>query len=422
MRRDILLTVGARVLIVTAGLLSSVITARVLGPKGRGEYFFLVTLSAAIVQFGALGLHASNTYLVAKDRARLPALTANSLLVALAVGGIGGTLVALLLPRLGFFPDTPDRFFWYAAALTPPTLFFLLGSNLLVGMGRIATFNFVDVASRAIVLLALVVAGVFALDVDGFAAASILAWTAAALMLGAMLRSGLGDLRFDRESFRSGFRFAAKTYAVAILGFAVLRGSVFLLQHYYGSVELGYYSIATQIADVLALFPTSVALVLFPALVRDRAGSWRTTRRSFVTVVATLIAAAAAAWVLAEPFIRVVYGAEFTPAAAVLRWQLPGVVAIGATAVVSQYLAAHGLPRTLIGAWVAGLVALVVLGFTLVPDHAGSGAAAALSASYVLVLCLVLLLAWRVRRGEGAQSEAGPSEPLAGRSESSTLL
>lgn len=411
MRRDVLLTLGARLLIVAGGFASSIVTARFLGPQGRGEYFFFVMLAGAIVQFGALGLHASNTYLAARDRTRLPALTANSVIVALGVGSFAGVVTALLLPQLGVFPATPDRLFWYAALLAPPTLFFLLGSNLLVGTSRITAFNAVDVGSRVLVLAALVVAGLLALDVDGFAAASIIAWTASAALLAASLGRAVLRPRFDLDTFRAGLRFAAKTYVVAVLGFAVLRGSIFLLQHYHGSIELGYYSIASQIADVLALLPASIALVIFPALVRDTAGSWPATRRSVLIVVAGLVVGSAAAWLLAEPFIRIAYGAEFTPAAAVLRWLLPGVIAIGATTVLSQYLAAHGLPKMVVGVWAIGFTALAVLGFALVPGHGASGAAVALSGAYLLVLGLICVLVVRLQAAHAAAIVSPRPEP-----------
>src|SRR6185295_16698317 len=59
---SVVATVAVRLLIVAGGFVSSVITARLLSPAGRGEYFLVVTLAQTLAQFGNLGLQSSNTY------------------------------------------------------------------------------------------------------------------------------------------------------------------------------------------------------------------------------------------------------------------------------------------------------------------------------------------------------------------------
>lgn len=396
MRRDVLLTVGTRVLITVAGLAAGIVTARFLGERGRGEYFFGVTVAAGIVQFANLGLHASNTYQVASERSLLRGLTANSLWVSIVLGGGGGVAVAAVLQLTGAFPDLPDRTFWLAAAIAPASLFFLLGANLLVGVQRIGEFNAVEAGSRVFLLLALLGAGLAAWGASGFLAVSAVAWTiVAVVLLGLILREGDRRLTFDRAVFAAGYRYAARSYAIAVFGYLVLRGNVFLLEHSKGSNEVGEFSIATQAADAIAIVPTSMALVLFPALVRDRAGSWARTVRATAVTSATLTAVCVFFALFARPLIRIVFGAQYLPAAPMLRLLLPGIVCVGATAVLGQYLGALGQPRAFVALW-AGAVALALgLGALLIPDHGGQGAAIALSVTYGAVLAGVLMLGLR---------------------------
>jgi len=95
LRRSVLETYGTRVLVVAVTFATAVVIARELGPTGRGFYAVAATVGAIGVQFGNLGLHASNIYHVAKDRALLPALIGNTLAVVFvacvvtALGGIG---------------------------------------------------------------------------------------------------------------------------------------------------------------------------------------------------------------------------------------------------------------------------------------------------------------------------------------------
>lgn len=395
-------TVATRAAMLAAGLAASVITARFLGPAGRGEYFFVVTLAAAVVQFGSLGLQASNTYLVATDRSLLGRLVANSVLVALVAGTVGGAAVAAASDLFGLFPGTPGHLLWFVVALAPLTLFFLLGMNLLVGTGRIGVFNLLEAASQLVLLAVLGTAGALALGVAGFLTASAIGWAIVAALLLALLVGREIDLRFDADVFRRGLGFAAKSYLVVLLGFFVLRANVFLVQHFVGAKELGYYSIAAQVADALVLVPTSVALVLFPRLVSERATSWDSTRRACIATGLFLAGICVVVALVAHPLVRLAFGADFEPAVPVLRLMLPGVLAVGMTTVLSQYLAAIGLPRMLVGVWAGGFAVALLLGALLVRERASEGAAIALSTTYALLFLAMLLTARHYRHAGAA--------------------
>src|SRR6266852_9753352 len=81
LRRSVLETYATRVLVLAVTFATAVVIARELGPTGRGFYAVAATVGAIGVQFSNLGLHLSNTYYVAKDRALLPALIGNTLAV-----------------------------------------------------------------------------------------------------------------------------------------------------------------------------------------------------------------------------------------------------------------------------------------------------------------------------------------------------
>ncbi len=80
--------------------------------------------------------------------------------------------------------------------------------------------------------------------------------------------------------FLQGASFGIKAYCVTLVGFFVLKGNVFLLKFYSSEEVLGYYSIASQLNDCLAILPTSMGLVLFPNLVRNEEGRWLVMKNS----------------------------------------------------------------------------------------------------------------------------------------------
>ena len=77
---DVLQVLGTRVAALAISLGGSVILARALGPEGRGEFVFALTVAALIAQVGNIGLLSSNTYLAARDTGLVGPLTVNDVL------------------------------------------------------------------------------------------------------------------------------------------------------------------------------------------------------------------------------------------------------------------------------------------------------------------------------------------------------
>jgi O-antigen/teichoic acid export membrane protein len=406
MTLNISLTLLVRFARIPLGLVTSVLTARFLGPDGRGNYVFVVTLAALIVQFGNLGLQSSNTYLVAKNRELIGGLLSNSIFAALLSIPLSGLVIWVASLSNG----EAGILLWWAAGLAPASLFLLLGSNLLVGTGRIVLFNVFEFAYAALVVPLMLVAGLLHRGVGGMLLATVLAAWLASFGLLFVLVGPEVRIRFAPDAFRSGLRFATKAYLVALLGFLVLRANVFLLERLAGASPLGQYSIASQITDLLAVLPQSVALVLFPRLVADQEHRWSTLRRSAQTTALLIIGLCAAVAGLAYPFIAIVFGSAYLPAVPILLFLLPGVVILAVTTVLSQYLAARGLPILLVGAWAIALLVVTFTSSVLIPSFGGLGAAIGLTLAYAVLFILVSILTF-IERGREVSEQTMERRP-----------
>ena len=401
MIRQIALTAGTRVGLTIFGLATSVVTARFLGSAGRGDYFFMVTLAALVVQLANLGLPASNTLFAARDPRRTPQLVANAFWISLVVGGGLGLGVALFAHAAGMLQDTPAEFLWVAAALVPPTLFYLLTTGILVGRGQIRALNALEFGVRALLMPVLIAAGLAGLGASGFVAVSVIVWAvgcvAAAALVGRYARLSLA---FSRELLVVGFRYATKSYLITLFAFVSLRGNIFLLRREFGPADLGLYSIAMQIADVLILLPQAVGMILFPQLVRETGARWERTRQAALWVAGIMIVLCVLTAVFSGPVIRVFYGEEFGPSTRVLQIMLPSVFSLAVAGVLSQYLAAIGLPRPLLAVWAAGVAFVLLLSSALIPAHGAAGAAAALSIGNMTILAAIAVTSYVYRNAE----------------------
>jgi O-antigen/teichoic acid export membrane protein len=398
--RDVLLTIAARLAVLLVSVGSGIVTARFLGPHGRGQYYFVTTVAALFVQLGNLGLPTSNIYLVARRRALLGALSANSLVVSVLIGTLLGTFAVAIISNLTPAAErTPGL--WWAVVIAPASLFFLLGSNLLVGIGRIGTFNGFQVLGNLLVLLGIVAAGFAGAGPFGFLLGLAMVWSLTAAALGWVLwRHSAGKAWPSLRVFKRGIGYTTKVYIVTLLGALLLKSGVFFVREISGTTSLGYYSIASQLADVIAILPSSVALVLFPELLRRRMSRWRTARQSFAIVAGLLLLGCILAAWLARPGIELVFGSRFAAAVPIFLWMLPSAFFLGSTSILSKYLAASGYPRALVAIWALVFLVMLALSALLVPKYGGVGAAAALSLSHLLLFVLVAILCVRTAKSQ----------------------
>ncbi|MDC1311134.1 oligosaccharide flippase family protein [Burkholderiales bacterium] len=390
--QQVLWTLFVRTLLIAAGFISSIITARFLGPEGRGVFFYWVTLAAFATQFGNLGLHSSNTYLLTKGRARLSALAANSLWVSLIGGGVAGGFLILSLWLMD--GTTGDRWSLLLPALflIPSGLYFLLGTNLLVAEGRIGEYNGFELGNRYLGLAAMFFAAWYWRSPQGLLVIMSVVAVLMCLPLYLRLRVLGGDGGGSFLLMREGFGYATRAYLAAALGFAVLRLNTLLIERYADAATLGTWSIAAQLLEVIIVIPSTIALVLLPRIMRSE-NPYKLMQTQLRLVTVSLILACMAVAYLGDELIMFAYGERFAGAYTMLLWGLPGIFALGLTAIISQYLASAGIPLTLVFIWIIGLVVELVLAIWLIPSYGGIGAMLSLSLTYLFILGLVWLLA-----------------------------
>jgi O-antigen/teichoic acid export membrane protein len=404
-------TFTGRVLLVGLGVASSVLTARFLGPGGRGVLATLTAMAGIGLQLGNLGLHASNTFQVSRRPDLLAPIWANSLRTASALGlalAIAALAAGSIVP--GILGTIPLPLLLPAALSIPFQLLVLFGLNLLVGMGRTALFNGLELAFRAASVAGLVVTLAWlGKDVRWVLGLNLVlavgAAAALAMVLGRMVRrSGQRESRGSLTLFRSGIEYGAKAYVAALLAYLIVRSDMLLVNALRGTAEAGIYSIAVQIADLLYLLPMSIGLVLFPRLSRQHEGdplfALKIARHNAFLML--LLCGAAAA--LAGFAIRFLYGPEFQPAVRALWWLLPGIWAYGACNPIATQLASSGMPVSAVIVWIPPLALNVALNLAWIPRWGIDGAAAASSLCYLMVLVLHLAL-WK-RRIRGSVSDA----------------
>lgn len=405
MIRDVALTLFTRVVLIAAGVLTSVLTARTLGVAGRGEYFYVVTLAGVAVQFGNLGLGSSNTYFLAKDPSLLSRLAANSFWVSLVVGTFAACGILIFEAH-----QTQSRWLmgsiWLLIFMVPTTLYGLLASNLFIGMSLIRHYNFFQLGGAVFQLVGVALVAWLAWGVEAFLAVSALTgWIAAGALLVMLGRLHTVTWHFDWPLFRSNFGYSGRAYVATLLGYGVSRVGVLMLECFADTGEIGIYSIAVQFADVLMIFPTTVAMVLFPDLLKGQLERrFAQTMRTAVQIALLMAILCVLTGYVATWIVPTLFGVAFVSSVQVLWWMLPGVFFLSLASVVSQYLATKEIPLASLWTWLGGMAFLLATSSYLIPRWGALGAAASLSMTNLLLSMTLIMLAYRLYAIESRSS------------------
>lgn len=370
----------------------AVLTARMLGPADRGRYYYIITLAAVGVQFASLGIHASNSYLIARTPGLLPQVMANTAWIAV-LGGVVAAVGALAFDFAIGDSVQDTALVAVVLILAPSLLLFMYLSNIAVALNRPSTFNgliiFGSVASIAMALLAAYPSP----SLNGFLLAAVAASVVASILAWIVLAKGISIPKaFDYSLFYMGIAFALRAHVATLAAFLMARMSVVVIRQFGDFADLGYWSIAAQIGDALLVLPGTISLLLFPSLVRAegalRWNEFKTTSFQLSSLMAMLCIAVAA---VAHFVIEFIFGAAYMPAAAVVLALLPGVFFLGVASVASQFLSASGYPWSQVSAWIFGAFLQAVLSIVLF-GRFGIVGLAWIQSACAAVVCIWLLV------------------------------
>ncbi|HEV8401675.1 MAG TPA: polysaccharide biosynthesis C-terminal domain-containing protein [Candidatus Limnocylindrales bacterium] len=411
---------AARIVALVAGLVGAVVTARLLGPDGRGA---LSLFSFAVLFFAALlglGIPIGSYDVVARGVARPAAVVQVTMGLAVAAGvvaaAIGAALVAISSGSSG--------------GVTPSVIVVGLGIGvmgmiasqasgyILLAIGAYRRAAIVQSAQPILAAIAFVIA-LIPLDggIDGAIAAAA----------GASLVAGVGGLglawRMTDHAVAATVTEASvlvyrgiRTLGSELANVLSYRIDTVLVAAIAGVAALGRYGVAVQLLEPLWVVASSLAMGLLGLAAADAASAavsnttGAAVRASIlVCIVGGLLGTGIVA--IAGPALL---GPGFGSVPLVMLCLVPGIAALGASKVLAAAVIGRG--GLAIGSVIATIVVVtnVVINLVLIPRFDDVGAALASSGSYGLS-AILWIVAWRRHGGRlsGRDVIPGPADAIA---------
>lgn len=356
----------------------ALLTARQLGPSGRGVVVLLLTLAGFISVVGSLGLNlAARIHLVAEDgRMDCEDFLGLSVALTVAVIVVSAGLGALLLPLVDVHLSGSEELLFGALAgsiLAP----FLLNAAI-NAYGFTARAAAVDAAGTVVQLLVTVVLFVSGQRrVDLYVAAMITGNVVQVFLALGALRPVTGSLRprFHRANWSPVVRTGLPGIAVDLSGVLTFRLDRYLLGFFLGPAAVGVYSVAATAPEILRLPALAMGQPIFHRLASRtaQAEDFARTRLHCLLVTAAL---ATVAFLAAPLGVRLLFGSQYSGAVTPLRVLLLAEFGITVFYIDGACLAAAfsrlGDAAT---AAVSGCLVVVVADLVLIPTHGVVGAA-----------------------------------------------
>lgn len=396
LRRQSALIFATSLVQLVFGMAAGILTARFLGPEGKGIAVLAFYLPSFLSSLGSLSIGEAATYDLGRGlNARR--VVSNTVQLAFALGTFYAVACfAFLEPlRQKVVADVPTLYLVLGLVTLPLMLLKNYGDGMLVALKRVGDFvigNLLLHATRAIgILLALVV---FKAGVQGVVVAEFTAWllTGAWYLRGALRGVGF-DWRFDWSLAKGMFSYSGQSHLGNMAMRANHQVSMFFLSSLRGASAVGLFSVVVSLAQVLWYLPDAVGRILFPRVAGSarEEGALLTAKvcrnTLLVTALGCLFLALFGRWIIVTLF-----GDEFAASFRPLLLLMPGIIAMTLNRVLTKYLSGIGKPFLNATASILSFLVNAPLLFWLVGLMGIDGAAIATSVAYCVNGLVILVL------------------------------
>jgi O-antigen/teichoic acid export membrane protein len=416
--RNVSLTFATSMLSTGCTALAALVVATVLGPAGAGTFALARAVPAVATLLLGLGVPIAITYLVGGRRMPLQDIADTSLFLGLTIGaaGLAAWVVGTVALQARFFAALTAPQVLLLGVIVPATILRNQLNAILQGLQRFTEANAALFAEDLVGLLVVLPLIVRRADGPALIVLAAVAGPVASLIASAcwVRRSGVRFRpRANRRRCEAMIRFGVKGHIGRMANVLNWRLDLILLSTMTNLEVVGYYAVATKVAEALRPLAGSLNFVLRPlmsSLPADEAGARSAAlyRRFFVVNgVAILVVALACGEI-----IRRLFGAAFVPAIPACQILLFGLAFQGGDGILNGYHVGIGRPELNTWAALAGLAVTVTGNPLLIPTYSLLGAAATSAIAYTaksLVMIALFLHASGFTLGElaGIRRPAG---------------
>lgn len=377
------------------GFVLSIISTRILGLAGRGDFAILLNTANFLNLILGFSLASATVNIISSNKAPLRN-TINTFVLALLLLTLLCVMVLVVFPFSAFDFLLPKKLSLFFSQFTLLLLFISTVFNVFFNSVLSANKLFETQQRMNIVLLLVsLVLNLIVFYLHKQQAVSFIAFVVFYVFMNVLpalvtyavycvkIRPSFSFsfLTFPQLKFALSFSFLA--YLANVFQFLSYRMDFWFVEHYSGSIQLGMYSLAVNLAQLLWLLPQAISSVLIIYSGGNRTKEIVQQTNQLCRVAFTAICSVALVLLCTmQLVIPLLYGAEYAPSSVLFKLLLIGIVPFTLTTIIAAYFAGQGNIKVNLVCSLIGFVVCFSLDVLLIPSLGNVGAAIATVSSY----------------------------------------
>jgi len=397
-RRDLLTTGFADVVILVISFITGILTARLLGPEGRGELAVVILWPSVIAAVGSLGIRDALIFEQAKGLHSKATLAGTAIILAACQSSVLMLLGWFLIPILTkgqtnqIISLTQKYLFFIFLNLTSLYLIALLQGRL-----HITLYNITRISVNLFYLLGIVILAFSNLVTVENVAFTLLVSNVITVILAltfTVRNSGL-NFHFQLAIVKGLFIYGLKSHVGGISHMFNERLDQMVLALLLSPKELGWYVVAVSVANMTKVAASPFAQMIFPRVTGQEQSHQKLIIRVYSRYALLSTGILAFFLYFTLPYLLpFVYGNEYRPSIVTAEVLVVASVFLGIGLVWRQALAGLGEPLIASQAEVLSLIVTAAGIYFLVPTYGILGAAWVSLVAYSLA---VFYLGWKLK-------------------------
>jgi len=385
--RDILSVFGSNLSVTISNLLIGIMLSRLLGASGFGLYSYIIVVPVMVIGFTHLGIKRATIYHIGQKL-----IPEENLVSALFLLWLYTSILSILICGLTYFFTASQPFdplIIVLVLLTIPMLLVnLFAGGVYLGKEEILRANIINAGPMLLTLL-LTTLFVWMLKMRVLGAFIAIA-TANFIMFFFVYRTIIVENRYHitwkyHEPLMKSMIKLGLLNAIAVFVMQLnYRLDVLMLKKLSTLEEVGYYSLAMQIAEQLWHVPYAIELIILSrsANTNDNELVHKIVASIFRISLIFALFSGFVIFFIAPPLIPLVFGKEFMNSVPMIQVVLPGILILVGFRILNSRLVGMGKPQIAIYSFVPALIINFIANLFLIPRYGGIGAAWSKNISY----------------------------------------
>lgn len=390
-------TLVIRIILMLLGFATSVLTARLLGPSGKGMLSLLVSVQAIILPIGTLGIKQSASYFSGKKIFSEQKMLSNILGIFLIMSVLL-VIITFLIYKILNYDELYDLLTIIIFSIIIAFVIFKDYLNFINIVRKNIKFLNNQTLIFAIGYLAIII--MFSLmgnlNIKQIGIANILSNTIViSLIIIYIIKTVKLTIRIHLDKMKplimKGLMFSLSLIILQLN----YRFDIIMLGKMTNTEIVGIYSVGVHICELLNKIPLSIGLVLF-----TRAINWEHNSKNIYKLKILLRYTVSSVVILgiillgtAHKLIPILYGYEYFQSVYVIWSIILGVIVLSIFHIIHLYIAADGKPYYAIFAFAPALIINIILNLILIPKYTFIGAGIASTLSYIIgTICFLIII------------------------------